>query len=105
MPFGLPRALEEWTRFVVVLLVVVRDAEHQLGTARVLELALVDAALDGRDSRRPILALHLHLAKPDERVAARGHLGRSRQRRNGLVELARGDPAIRELLVELVVER
>ena len=47
----------------------------------------------------------MHFGEADERVAARRKLGRTLQRGHGLVELAGRDPAVRELLVELVVER
>ena len=49
MLIRLPRAVEKRDRGLVVLLVEVRDTEHQLRVAGVLELTLVDAALDGRD--------------------------------------------------------
>src|SRR5512139_151023 len=98
----LTRALEERPRRGVLLLAVVRDAEHELSIAGILELTFVDTALHGRDGGGPVLALHLHLAQADEGVTGRRHLRGTGERRNGLVVLARGNPAIRELLVELV---
>src|SRR6188474_61250 len=100
----LTRALEERPRRRELLLAVVRDAEHQLSIARILELAFVDTALNGRDRGGPVLALHLHFAQANERVPARRHFSGACERRNGLLILASRNPTIRELLVELVVE-
>ena len=75
MLVGAPRALEVQPRGVEALLAVVRDAEHQVRIAGVLQSTFRDAALDGRDHTRPVFALSVDFAEAHEQVAARRKLG------------------------------
>src|SRR4029079_2762963 len=63
----------------------------------------VEPAYERRRRASPILALDVHLAEPQEHLTRRPEHSALLQRRNSFVELASGNPTIRELFVELVV--